>query len=126
MDTRTDYERYQDHLQARIDAINDSLAVAAARESLTSDWLITDGSGKQWGLSPDGLHLGGVTIPRQLLPLPRATGDNQSLEAGRERDRQRDEIRRQEEERERRQIQEERQEAIREQQRERSGQNGGN
>jgi hypothetical protein len=110
---RSDHERYMDHLQARIDAINDSMSVAASRERRTADWTITDGDGNRWGLTPEGLHLGGFTVPSSLLPLPRATGDNQSLEADRERQRQREEIRRQEEAAERRRVQEERIDATR-------------
>jgi hypothetical protein len=116
-DTRTEHERYMEHLQARIDAVNDSMSVAANRERRTSDWTVTDGSGNRWGLSPDGLHLGGVTVPRALLPLPGATGDNQQLGEQRERDRQREEIRGQEDAAERRRIQDERIEATRQQQR---------
>jgi hypothetical protein len=113
---RTDHERYMDHVQARIDAVNDSMAVAADRNRRTSDWTVSDGSGGRWGLSPDGLHLGGVTIPRALVPLPGATGDNRSLQAERDRLRERDEIQRQEADRERARTERERIEAIREQQ----------
>jgi hypothetical protein len=121
---KTEHERYMEHLQARIDAVNDSMRVAANRERRTSDWTVTDGSGNRWGLSPDGLHLGGMTVPRELLPLPAATGDNQSLEADRERQRQRDEIQRQEDDRERRRIQQERTRAIEENRRQGSGDGG--
>jgi hypothetical protein len=111
---QTDHERYTEHLQARIDAVNDSMGVESRRNATTSDWTVTDGSGNRWGLSPDGLHLGGVTIPRALLPLPGATGDNASLGEARERQRQRDEIQRQEEDRERARTERERIEAIEE------------
>ena len=111
---KTDHERYMEHLQARIDAVNDSMGIAARRNAQTSDWTVTDGSGNRWGLSPEGLHLGGITIPPQLVPRPRATGDNASIEEGRERQRQRDEIQRQEDDRERQRIRDERTEAIRE------------
>jgi hypothetical protein len=126
IDERTEHERYMDHLQARIDAVNDSLAIASNRERRTSDWTVTDGSGNRWGLSPEGLHIGGVTVPRAFLPLPAATGDNQSLEAERERQRQRDEIRRQQEGGERRDTENERLEAIREGQDQGRSPDGGN
>ena len=96
---RAPEEVYREHLQARIDAVNDSLGVAASRNSTTRDWTFTDRSGRRWGLSPDGLHLGGVTIPDELVPRPTPTGDNQTRQAAEERIRQRDEIRRQEEDR---------------------------
>jgi hypothetical protein len=108
METRTDHEEYLERFQARIDAVNDSLGLAAARNRTTSDWTVTDDEGRRWGLSPDGLHLGDVTIPRALLPLPGATGDNASREAAREEERQRQEIIRQEAERQRRETQDER------------------
>jgi hypothetical protein len=99
---QSDRERYQAHIQARIDAINDSIRGDAERARRATDWTVRDGEGRRWGLSPEGLHLGGVTIPPQLVPRPAPTGDNQSLERQREEQRQRDEIRRQEEARDRR------------------------
>jgi hypothetical protein len=97
-DQRTEHERYMEHLQARVDALNDSIHAGLP----VTDWTVRDRDGKRWGLSPEGLHLGGVTVPRALLPLPAATGDNAQLERAREQQRQRDEIRRQEEDRDRR------------------------
>jgi hypothetical protein len=111
-DRRTDHERYMEHLQARVDALNDSIQSGLP----VTDWTVTDRDGKRWGLSPEGLHLGGVTVPRALLPLPAATGDNAQLERAREQQRQRDEIQRQEAERERRETREERIRATRERQ----------
>jgi hypothetical protein len=111
---KTQHEQYMEHLQARIDAVNDSLGLAAARERRTSDWTYTDASGRKWGLSPDGLHLGDLTIDRKFLPLPAATGDNQSLEAERERLRMREEIQNQEAQRERDETSAERRESMRE------------
>ncbi|CAN5846430.1 hypothetical protein BH23GEM6_BH23GEM6_15110 [soil metagenome] len=99
---QSDRERYQVHIQARIDAMNDSIRGDAERARRATDWTVTDKEGRRWGLSPEGLHLGGVTVPPQLVPRPAATGDNQSQERQREEQRQRDEIRRQEEARERR------------------------
>jgi len=110
---KTEHERYMEHLQARIDAVNDSMNIASARERRTSDWTVTDGSGNTWGVSSQGLHLGGITVPRELLPLPAPTGDNQMLEAERERQRQRDEIQRQGEASDRRNTQNERRNAVR-------------
>jgi len=122
---KTEHERYLEHLQARIDAVNDSMNIASARNRQTRDWVITDASGRRWGMSSEGLHLGGVTLPPELVPRPRATGDNQSIEAERERQRRRDEIQRQEESAERRDVRDERTGAIREgEDRRRSGGGG--
>lgn len=101
-ESKSAHEEYMEHLQARIDAVNDSMGAVAAREKAAKDWTFRDKEGRRWGVSDEGLHLGGVTVPKELVPVPRATGDNQSLEAAREKQRQRDEIRRQEEVRERR------------------------
>lgn len=110
---RTEHEVYMEHLEARIDALNDSMNVASARDRTTSDWTVTDRDGNKWGLDGDGLHLGGVTVPRAILPLPGPTGDNARLAEERERQRQRDEIQRQEEDRRRRETQDERIDATR-------------
>jgi hypothetical protein len=107
-------QRYAEHLNARMDAVRDSMAVEAGRADMRPDWVHTDGSGNRWGLSEEGLHLGGITIPRALIPNPRATGDTQSQQAERERQRQRDEIQRQEADRARRATQEERNRAAQE------------
>jgi hypothetical protein len=122
---KTEHQRYMEHLQARIDAVNDSMNVAANRERRTADWTVTDSDGNRWGLSSQGLHVGGLTIPRELLPLPAPTGDNQSLEAERERQRQRDEIQRQQGASERAQTQRERTDATRERQNQQRGGGGG-
>lgn len=108
IDQRSDHDRFLERFRARLDAVNDSMGYAAARERETADWTTTDSEGRRWGLSEDGLHLGGITIPRALLPLPGATGDNASIERERESRRQREEIIRQEAERERREILDER------------------
>jgi hypothetical protein len=98
----SDRERYQAHIQARIDALNDSMAVAAAANSRTRDWTFQDSKGRSWGIGAGGsVNLGDVRIPPGVLPRPAVTGDNQSLEREREEQRQRDEIRRQEEARQR-------------------------
>jgi hypothetical protein len=100
---QSDRQRYQAHIQARVDAINDSMAIAAAENRRTRDWTFEDGEGRRWGIGEGGsVHLGGIRIPPGVLPVPGATGDNQSLERQREIERQREEIRRQEEARDRR------------------------
>jgi hypothetical protein len=100
---QSDLERYREHLQARIDALNDSMAIAARENRRTRDWTFKDSQGRRWGIGEGGsVELGGIRIPPGVLPVPAATGDNQSLEGQREIERQREEIRRQEEARERR------------------------
>ena len=101
---RSGAERYQEQLQARIDAMNDSIY---GRRGPSTDWTVRDGSGNRWGVSEEGVHLGPLTIPRALVPVPAASGTNQDLEQERERQRQREEIQRQEADRERREALEE-------------------
>ncbi|HEX6926308.1 MAG TPA: hypothetical protein VF167_12885 [Longimicrobiaceae bacterium] len=102
-------QQYQEHLQRRIEALNDSLY---GRSGPKTDWTVKDGSGKRWGVSEEGIHLGPITIPRALVPVPSATGTNQDIEQAREERRQKEEIDRQEAERERRRALEEHNAAI--------------
>jgi hypothetical protein len=111
-DTRSQHEIYMEHFAERIRASNDSAGIAN-REPNT-DWTMRDGQGRRWGLSEEGLHLGPLTVPKELVPRPTATGDNRSLEAQREQQRQREEIQRQEDARARRAAQEEAARAARE------------
>lgn len=101
---------YREHLRARFHALNDSLY---ADQGPNTDWTTRDAKGRRWGVSEEGVHLGGVTIPRALIPLPGATGTNQTLDEARERNRQRDEIRRQEDERAAREARERRARELR-------------
>lgn len=113
------HEQYMAHLQARIDALNDSIYGGGPN----TDWTHTDADGRRWGVSPEGVHLGGVTIPRWLLPIPGPTGTNQDIEAERERQRQRDEIIRQEGHRAREEARERSRKAV-EERRKRGGGGG--
>ena len=113
------HAEYMAHLQARIDALNDSTYGGGPN----TDWTRTDSEGRRWGVSPAGVHLGNITVPRWLLPIPGPTGTNQDMEEDRERARQRGEIIRQEEERAREQARERSRKAAEE--RRRRGGGGG-
>ena len=41
----------------------DSAAMEAARQRRSLDWTWTDGDGGRWGVSPEGIHLGSITLP---------------------------------------------------------------
>jgi len=56
-------EIMQIQLMARIQAANDSAAIAAAEAAKATDWTYTDENGKKWGISPGALHLGDLTLP---------------------------------------------------------------
>lgn len=63
---KTDFERARDRVYARIEALNDSLALEGEAARRATDWTFSDKDGKKWGVSPGKLHLGGVTLP---LPI---------------------------------------------------------
>lgn len=50
-------------LEDRLAAYNDSMAAAAAAAGRAVDWTVKDKNGGRWGVSPEGIHLGGVTLP---------------------------------------------------------------
>jgi hypothetical protein len=106
----TEHERYMERLQARIDAYNDSIGAAADRARRATDWTVKDKSGKRWGISPEGVHLGGVTVP---VPIGQSKLGEKSRESAEEA-RQRDEIGRHEQTREQRDVMRERARATRE------------
>ena len=47
----------------RLQAWSDSVAAAREAERRALDWTHTDDQGRRWGVSPDGIHLGDVTLP---------------------------------------------------------------
>jgi hypothetical protein len=95
VDTRSDIQKYRDRLQAAIQASNDSAWAQGSHPN--TDWTTTDRNGRKWGVDEKGVYLGGIRIPKALVPTPRATGTNKELEAERQRQKQHDEIQRQEE-----------------------------
>lgn len=49
-------------LQAILEAYDDSMAAELARQAEAMDWTVGE-EGNKWGLSPEGLHLGPLTVP---------------------------------------------------------------
>ncbi len=71
-------------VSGRLDAYNDSVALAAAQAARAVDWTRTDEDGGRWGVSPEGIHLGDITIP---VPINFSPGPGKRDEvAGRVRD----------------------------------------
>lgn len=71
-------------VSGRLDAYNDSVALAAAQAARAVDWTRTDEDGGRWGVSPEGIHLGDITIP---VPINLSPGPGKRDEvAGRVRD----------------------------------------
>jgi hypothetical protein len=65
--TPTQDEVVRRRVAERLAEYNDSVAAEAERERRARDWTVRDGSGRRWGIGPDGrLVLGGVTIPGQI------------------------------------------------------------
>jgi hypothetical protein len=56
-------ERARENLYSRIESYNDSLAVEGLAAERATDWTVTDKDGKRWGVTPDKIHLGDVTLP---------------------------------------------------------------
>lgn len=103
------HARYMAHLRARLGIYNDSIAAEADRARRATDWTVRDGNGGRWGISPEGIHMGGVTLPPVQLQ-----GDRDQELAAQEKERQRQEILRQAEDAERRKAQDESIRATRE------------
>ena len=59
-------ERLDSALVDRIAQVTDSIAQAGPRRA-SSDWTI-DRGGRKYGLDQNGFHLGGITIPRAMIP----------------------------------------------------------
>lgn len=108
-DTRSDIARYRERLQAAIESSNDSAWAQGLHPN--TDWTRRDSEGRKWGVDEKGVHLGGITIPRALIPTPRSSGTNATVEAARQKEKDHQAIQEQEAERERRRVQAE---AIRE------------
>lgn len=78
---KSDFDRARERVYARIEALNDSLAAEGEAARRATDWTITDKDGKKWGISPDGVHLGGVRLP---IPI-RASGPPDKAKEARDR-----------------------------------------
>lgn len=50
-------------LLPRLALLNDSMALEEDRRRRATDWTFTDSEGRRWGISPEGIHLGGITLP---------------------------------------------------------------
>lgn len=55
---------------ARLRTLHDSLSALAAAQERALDWTIRTAAGSRWGISPEGIHLGDVTLPAPLFGIP--------------------------------------------------------
>ncbi len=65
-------EAVRARIGARLGAYNDSVRLADAAAAKAVDWTVKDKNGGRWGVSPKGIHLGGITLPLpiQFSPPP--------------------------------------------------------
>lgn len=67
---KSDFDRVRERVYARIEALNDSLALEGEAARRATDWTFTDKDGKKWGISPGQIHLGGVSLPLPIILSP--------------------------------------------------------
>lgn len=60
----------------------DSVAAVREAERRALDWTHTDDQGRRWGVSPEGLHLGDVTLPLPSLESKHAESSRRQYEWG--------------------------------------------
>ena len=73
-------------LRERLSAIIDSLALSDEQRTGATEWLFGEGD-QTWGITPDGIRLGGITIPISLGQLFQEEGGRGRESRQRERDR---------------------------------------
>lgn len=61
-------------LRAILGQYLDSLRLSEEQLRRARDWTWTDGDGERWGISPEGIHLGDVTIPLPVGQFLQPTG----------------------------------------------------
>lgn len=72
-------DRARSRVAAEIQEYNDSLAAEGAARTRALDWTIHGKNGERWGIAPDGIHLGNIT-----LPLPQFEGNAATRQATQE------------------------------------------
>ncbi|HUF57855.1 MAG TPA: hypothetical protein VMM55_14990 [Thermohalobaculum sp.] len=67
------YAAYEGEIRARLGVMLDSLNLTEEQRRRATEWL-TGGAGEEWGVSEDGIHLGGIVIPIDLRSLLQEEG----------------------------------------------------
>ena len=67
------YARYEGEIRARLSMMLDSLNLSERQRREALEWLTGD-EGEEWGVSEEGIHLGGIVIPIDLSSLLREEG----------------------------------------------------
>lgn len=63
LDEPTPQDLVQQRIALQLGEFNDSVAAEAAAAARAKDWTVADADGGKWGISPEGIHLGSITIP---------------------------------------------------------------
>jgi hypothetical protein len=106
------HAEYMAGFERRLRGWNDSIAAEGDRARRATDWTTRDRNGGRWGLSPEGVHLGGITIPSEGFVPGGGDPDKRARAEQQERDRRA--IDRQQADSERRRAQEDQIRATRE------------
>ncbi|HLU26064.1 MAG TPA: hypothetical protein VKZ58_10215 [Longimicrobiales bacterium] len=72
---KSEEELMLERVYGKLGQLNDSLMAEAEARRRATDWTIKGEDGKRWGISPAGLHLGGITVPLPALGLPSSRED---------------------------------------------------
>jgi hypothetical protein len=97
---KSEHERYMDHLNSRLGAINDSVADEAAHQRRLHNWLVKDRSGREWGIGEGGVPVvAGHRLPTRIAPpiyqgRDREDAERAAARARTEIDRQADDVER--------------------------------
>jgi hypothetical protein len=85
---KSEHERYMDHLNSRLGAINDSAAAEDAHQRRLHNWLVKDRNGREWGIGEGGVPvIAGHRLPTRVAPPIYQGRDREDAErnAGRQR-----------------------------------------
>lgn len=67
------YAAYEGEIRARLGMMLDSLNLSEEQRRRATEWL-TGEDGEEWGVSQDGIHIGGIVIPIDLRSLLQEEG----------------------------------------------------
>jgi hypothetical protein len=67
------YAAYEGEIRARLGMMLDSLNLSEEQRRKATEWL-TGEDGEEWGVSQDGIHIGGIVIPIDLRSLLQEEG----------------------------------------------------
>ena len=72
---KTGVEAVRERISDRLSAFNDSLYAEAEAERRATDWTVKDANGGRWGISPEGIHIGKITLPPVAFATPAGRRD---------------------------------------------------